>query len=338
MISKYYEILGISKESTLTEIKKAYRKKAKQLHPDVNKSADAHEEFVSLTEAYEYLQNFKSGNFFRKRNNNVKSNYNRKENLRKEQQKRARQRANMYAKMRYNDFINSKYYKATISLNIIWDFIEIITSLFIISGPLLGYYLNGITGLIIGVIIIIFTVQLWAKPLTSNFFNIDLKKLFKAILYIAKTSTFKLLILIIINFFIIFKICFNTLITIEKLSILYIVVILLGYFISKKIKIIRSKRVVFLGIVPLLINIFFTLNFLFSINELIETYNFKKDSDFLKNDSSTSVIILEGNNYSEYFGIRFFLEYDKMENSNSISYKFEEGLFGLRVMKSYKFN
>ena len=33
----YYSILGIQKGATADEIKKAYRKKAKQYHPDVNK-------------------------------------------------------------------------------------------------------------------------------------------------------------------------------------------------------------------------------------------------------------------------------------------------------------
>lgn len=51
----YYELLGISKGATSQEIKKAYRKLAKELHPDHNKSADAEQKFKEVSEAYEVL-------------------------------------------------------------------------------------------------------------------------------------------------------------------------------------------------------------------------------------------------------------------------------------------
>ena len=37
----YYEVLGVSKDASEAEIKSAFRKKAKEFHPDINKSADA---------------------------------------------------------------------------------------------------------------------------------------------------------------------------------------------------------------------------------------------------------------------------------------------------------
>ncbi|MGB9813252.1 MAG: molecular chaperone DnaJ [Thermovenabulum sp.] len=53
----YYEILGVSRDATEEEIKKAYRKLARQYHPDVNKSEDAQEKFKEINEAYEVLSN-----------------------------------------------------------------------------------------------------------------------------------------------------------------------------------------------------------------------------------------------------------------------------------------
>lgn len=51
----YYEILGVSKNATDAEIKSAFRKMAKQYHPDVNKEPGAAEKFKEISEAYSVL-------------------------------------------------------------------------------------------------------------------------------------------------------------------------------------------------------------------------------------------------------------------------------------------
>jgi molecular chaperone DnaJ len=51
----YYEVLGVSKGADADEIKKAYRKLARQYHPDVNKAPDAEEKFKEVKEAYDVL-------------------------------------------------------------------------------------------------------------------------------------------------------------------------------------------------------------------------------------------------------------------------------------------
>lgn len=52
----YYKILGVDRGASQGEIKKAYRRLAKQYHPDVNSSAQAEEKFKSIGEAYEVLK------------------------------------------------------------------------------------------------------------------------------------------------------------------------------------------------------------------------------------------------------------------------------------------
>ena len=51
----YYAVLGVARDASADEIKKAYRKLARQFHPDVNKSAGAEARFKEINEANEVL-------------------------------------------------------------------------------------------------------------------------------------------------------------------------------------------------------------------------------------------------------------------------------------------
>lgn len=51
----YYDVLGLSKDATQDQIKKAYRQKAKAYHPDVNKDADAQDRMKAVNIAYDIL-------------------------------------------------------------------------------------------------------------------------------------------------------------------------------------------------------------------------------------------------------------------------------------------
>ncbi|MBM9832560.1 DnaJ domain-containing protein, partial [Enterococcus faecalis] len=51
----YYDRLGVSKNASQDEIKKAYRKMSKKYHPDINKEAGAEQKYKEVQEAYETL-------------------------------------------------------------------------------------------------------------------------------------------------------------------------------------------------------------------------------------------------------------------------------------------
>jgi len=55
MSSSLYDILGVSKDASQDEIKKAYRKLARKYHPDINKDPGAEEKFKEINGAYEIL-------------------------------------------------------------------------------------------------------------------------------------------------------------------------------------------------------------------------------------------------------------------------------------------
>ena len=53
----YYELLGIGRDADEQTLKKAFRRLARQLHPDVSTEPDAEVRFREVTEAYEVLSN-----------------------------------------------------------------------------------------------------------------------------------------------------------------------------------------------------------------------------------------------------------------------------------------
>jgi len=60
----YYKILGVSHNSTLSEIRRAYRKKVKELHPDKSGTHKTSEEFTRVVQAYKILSDSKSRSIF----------------------------------------------------------------------------------------------------------------------------------------------------------------------------------------------------------------------------------------------------------------------------------
>lgn len=137
VLSEYYEILGLKAGCSVDEIKKAYRNKARIYHPDVNHSSDAKDQFIKVTEAYDFLiTNHEKAltdeeDYIRIMND-----------WRKYRQERSRQRAQYYARKSFSDFKNSKYYQTTRILNgtvIIFNFA---VSIMVLTYTILGYILK----------------------------------------------------------------------------------------------------------------------------------------------------------------------------------------------------
>ena len=56
MARDYYELLGVSRQASEADIKKAFRRRARELHPDVNRhDPEAEDQFKELAAAYEVL-------------------------------------------------------------------------------------------------------------------------------------------------------------------------------------------------------------------------------------------------------------------------------------------
>jgi DnaJ-class molecular chaperone len=55
-----YEILGVSSDASIDEVKQAYRRLARRYHPDVSKESNAEEKFKEIQNAYDEIKNPKS--------------------------------------------------------------------------------------------------------------------------------------------------------------------------------------------------------------------------------------------------------------------------------------
>jgi hypothetical protein len=132
-LTDYYEILGLPVNSSIDEIKKAYRKKARLFHPDINPAPDAKDHFIIITEAYEFLMSY---------HDKIKSDeelyQQAMDDWRKYRQDRSRKRATVYARSSYGTFKNTKFYKTTR----IFDGTAIIFS-FAVSVMVLIYTIYG---------------------------------------------------------------------------------------------------------------------------------------------------------------------------------------------------
>ncbi|MBP5587561.1 MAG: DnaJ domain-containing protein [Treponema sp.] len=63
-MADYYKILGVSRNATLSEIRRAYRSRVKELHPDKSGTSETSEEFAKVVQAYKVLSDAKSRAIF----------------------------------------------------------------------------------------------------------------------------------------------------------------------------------------------------------------------------------------------------------------------------------
>jgi DnaJ-class molecular chaperone len=137
LISEYYDILGLPLNSSLEEIRKAYRKKARLYHPDVNQAPDAKDKFIRVTEAYDFLMaNHEKGDL------NDQEFFRIMEEWRKYRQHRSQQRAQYYARKSFDSFKNSKYYKSTRILNTSSAIFTLAISVTVLVFTIFGYILR----------------------------------------------------------------------------------------------------------------------------------------------------------------------------------------------------
>lgn len=133
ILSDYYRILGLDDDASEDDIKRAYRRKARTFHPDLNHSPEACDQFILATEAYEFLMTNRSIN------HSDSETFNRvMDDWKRRRQEEARRRARAYSRTSYVRFRSTKFYRTTRIL----DGTSIISSL-IVSVAVIAYTITG---------------------------------------------------------------------------------------------------------------------------------------------------------------------------------------------------
>jgi hypothetical protein len=131
----YYRVLDLQRGCTIDEVKKAYRKKAREYHPDINHAPEAKDMFILVTEAYEFL----ASNFERVRKDAEA--YDRAMNdWRRYRQSRARYRAKAYSRTTYVKFKNTNFYKSTRIFDGTTIIFSLLVSVMVLTIAVTGYF------------------------------------------------------------------------------------------------------------------------------------------------------------------------------------------------------
>ncbi len=292
-----------------------------------------------MNEAYEYLQNLKTGKLYVQNKKTYTTQKQTYEDWKKNEREKARARANEYAKMKYEEFVKSDYYESISSLSTIASHLSFFFGItIIVILPIFTTIFYGVVGFGVG-LLINFMLLPFTVTTIRNAPALNLGAFTTAVLQIVKTKGFLITTLTIINIFILLKFGLQTLVLPLILTSTYLLAIVLAYLILMLLM--KKYRIYFYSfcISPLIISSFILINFIFSYNPVKETYTFQNDLQAnSRGNQESTYIFLENNKYDEYPGIRTFLDYEEMKDKKHITYTFKEGILGLRVMTEYEFN
>ncbi len=133
MFRDYCKVLDVAHDASDMEIKRAFRKKAKDAHPEFNSASDAEQQFITVNEAYDILIHHKTRELFEEDLNT----YHNPESYPpfKHWIVVARERATVHARLPYKEFTRTKFYQGTHASPYILFLAEFVASIVLIIIP-----------------------------------------------------------------------------------------------------------------------------------------------------------------------------------------------------------
>lgn len=138
-MDNYYKVLELEKGASLEAIKKAYRTKAKMLHPDMNKDRDTTADFIKINEAYIFLKeqiSSKKATLGKSGSRRTYSDAAYYKNWQQNMQAKAQAMAKENAKKKYEEFKKTTLYKSAQAANYFFDSLFILVGIIMIISPI----------------------------------------------------------------------------------------------------------------------------------------------------------------------------------------------------------
>ena len=290
----------------------------------MNKSTNAHEQFVLLNEAYEYLINVDSVGTQSSSSNHQWS----EQDWQEQQREYAKERAREYARMRYAEFIKSDYYKEQQVVETVTTHLNLLVSVLLLTVfPIVMISIMGIEA-IIGVVVVNIILMGFHILAYRNIKKISIKDFSNSIFKFIQIKTFQVIVLLIVNLILFFTTVINTLATISFLFSAYSIAILLFLVLFRNNK---TRKFLSFAVAPTLISLLFFVNFAFASYPTQERFKIVSSGY----SQETSMITFENGQLDKYPGIRIFYDYQQVRFANEVEYTFEYGFLGLMVMTDY---
>lgn len=322
----YYAILGVKPGASKNKIKKAYRLKAKKLHPDINPSPDAKKQFLKLSEAYQYLIDFRP-------NKPRTRDFEKKQEWRKNTQEEIRKRAEEYARMKRREFLKSKAYRINKAEMVVFEHIYYVFSIFILIGFVPTAYILG--GKIWLYVSLFFWLCFWPVwTFAFKFYKLfDIDEFVDSLKIISKINgSWSLL----AGFTIVWTTLFvfsNTLFHFSTLlAVAFLPIITVPFIVERaiylKFKLSGLNRFL---LIPTVICLLFCVNFYIPLFNY-QTNNYELGRRF----GNPPIIKLPNNLYEEYVWALMFLDEEMLSRKTQIELTTYRGILGIKVIGDYE--
>jgi len=346
-IERLYTLLGVEPGVSAENLKKAFRRKAKEIHPDRSNETDANEKFLALHEAYDFLSKLVHPD-----DPSVKSSLHVEELYKTWEQKerqRVRQQVKDQLKKKYTGnirYINDPIYEA---LEIVFVHFTFLLALFSVTIlPMILILTYGSTGIFMSVLANVFLL-LFTMSAVRNLHRLNIRSFRYSFALLVNTKPARTILFISFNALVFFIYGINTLINLTHLfwgytviSIVAVLIILLKQ--RGKNSVVTTYDVYFwsLNAAPTLMSFLLIINFIFSSSPVSENYTYTAHTrnSYVEGGVShkrrSGLIELENGVYSSYTGIRLFINGTNLCDQGTITYTIEKGALGFNVLKHYQ--